>query len=215
MKWSRAAAQTPLATEPSLSSLLQRIDDACDKIRARIPNCTRLFIKLSSRSAKDSVDKRPDFLLPYLRTRLQDSDGPKDEDGLPISLNSQVVALRKAFLDTMAVSSASGALEQFSFSARIVSDLKRVRLGREALRVASPLLTKFVQAIDFDQWDLHIVVREYSDVPIHGELRGIVCDGKLTGLSQYYTECFFPQLVQNKDAIGKFVQPSLLPVSEY
>jgi hypothetical protein len=48
-------------------------------------------------------------------------------------------------------------------------------------------------------------VREYSDLPIDGELRGIVHEGNLNGLSQYYAECFFPELVSRKDEIARCV----------
>jgi hypothetical protein len=66
-------------------------------------------------------------LIPFLKKRLALAESPKGDDGLPESLNDRIVALRGAFLDSMAVTSAAEALDQFSYSARIVSDLKRVR----------------------------------------------------------------------------------------
>lgn len=128
LQWARNPSATLAPTDaPQLERLRKRIDKACDKIKSKNPNTKKLFIKLSSRSAKDAVDKRPDLLIPHLKKRLTEAPGPKDDQGLPASLNSQIIALRMAFLDSMAVSCASEALEQFSYSARIVSDLKRVR----------------------------------------------------------------------------------------
>lgn len=86
----------------------------------------------------------------------------------------------------MGVSSVDEAIDLFSYSARIISDLKR--------------------AIDLGQWDIHVVVRSFSPVPIEGELRGFVYKGKLRALSQYYAECYFSELVASRDAVAEKVR---------
>lgn len=86
----------------------------------------------------------------------------------------------------MSVASAEEALQLFSASARIIGDLTR------ALNYTG-------------EWSIHIVVREFTDIPLEGELRGIVYKRKLHALSQYYTSCYFPNLVKHKDEVAKHV----------
>jgi hypothetical protein len=38
--------------------------------------------------------------------------------------------------------------------------------------------------------DVQIIVREWVDLPIEAELRGFVCGGKLTALTQYVSFTF-------------------------
>jgi hypothetical protein len=86
----------------------------------------------------------------------------------------------------MGVTNVDEAIDLFSYSARIISDIKR--------------------AIDLDKWDIHVVVRSFSSVPIEGELRGFVHNGRLRALSQYYSECHFPKLVSEKEEVAKKVK---------
>lgn len=75
------------------------------------------FLKLSSRSPKDAVDKLPNKLIPILKRELQNH--PNDPSG-------QFVAIRQAFMSMLQVNSAEEGLDLFSYSSRIVSDLRRV-----------------------------------------------------------------------------------------
>jgi len=83
-------------------------------------------------------------------------------------------------------------------------------------------------------WDLNIIVREWTDFDVSLEFRGgntlhtlslllilvifcflsgFVCDGSLNALSQYYYDCFFPQLQEHADKIQSrfvFKYPHLL-----
>ena len=79
----------------------------------------KAFAKLSTRSPKDAVDKLPQKLIEILRKELEKY--PKTNQG-------EFVAFRQALMEGMAVSSADQLLELFSFSSRIISDLKRVFL---------------------------------------------------------------------------------------
>jgi len=93
----------------------------------------KLFIKLSTRSAKDAVDKNPEKLLEMLKKTL-----------LPgATLNDQLIAVRKfdlllpwlplaynsnyrAFISLMGQSTVEESLGFLNNSARIISDIKRV-----------------------------------------------------------------------------------------
>ena len=55
-------------------------------------------------------------------------------------------------------------------------------------------------------WDLQLVVREFHDIPLAGELRAFVYQGQLTALTQYYTNCFFSSLMQHKEQVAQTVQ---------
>lgn len=106
----------------------------------------------------------------------------------------------------MSVASAEEALQLFSASARIIGDLTRVRntwinLIKLIVRTCTNII---FQALNYTgEWSIHIVVREFTDIPLEGELRGIVYKKKLHALSQYYTSCYFPNLVKHKDEVAK------------
>jgi hypothetical protein len=55
-------------------------------------------------------------------------------------------------------------------------------------------------------WELNLVIRQWVDFDIAYELRGFVCDNRLTALSQYYYDCYFDVVSQQKDLIASSVQ---------
>ncbi len=55
-------------------------------------------------------------------------------------------------------------------------------------------------------WELKLVIRQWVDFDIAYELRGFVCNNRLTALSQYYYDCYFDVMVQQKELIAKSVQ---------
>jgi len=55
-------------------------------------------------------------------------------------------------------------------------------------------------------WELKLVIRQWVDFDIAYELRGFVCNNQFTALSQYYYDCYFDVLVQQKDLIVASVQ---------
>ena len=75
------------------------------------------FVRLSTRSPKDAVDKPPlaDKLNKLLDIQL---NGAKDA-------NDHIIAVRRAFFKCMKVTSVEEALLLISFSSRTISDLKR------------------------------------------------------------------------------------------
>ena len=76
------------------------------------------FVKLASRSPKDAADKLPHVIIPILQDQLA---------RFPSSSNGEFLAMRYALLLAMRCTCAQDAFQLFSYSARIMSDLKRVR----------------------------------------------------------------------------------------
>lgn len=55
-------------------------------------------------------------------------------------------------------------------------------------------------------WELKLVIRQWVDFDIAYELRGFVCNNQFTALSQYYYDCYFDVVAQQKDLIAASVQ---------
>jgi len=80
-------------------------------------------------------------------------------------------------------------MELLSFSARTISDIKR------AVEILPP-----------EKWNLKLVVREFVQIPIEMEFRGFVYKGQLNAVSQYYSDCFFSNLLEKKTIITQRIQ---------
>lgn len=128
------------------------------------------FVRFSTRSPKDAVDKNPKRLEKFLVKNLPDNDDDPNE---------LMIALKRSFFQYMRVFSAEEAMELLSHSARCVSDVKRALEHQ-------------------DNWCLQLVVREFVDFDISQEFRAFCYNGKLTAVSQYYTECVFPNLKERQ-----------------
>ncbi|OHS93948.1 hypothetical protein TRFO_39856 [Tritrichomonas foetus] len=165
-------------------SLKDNVAKAISDIRKNVKNPkSRIFVKLSSRSPKDAVWQDKQRILPILKEQF--SHHHKDD------LNAKMISLRRSFLKASAVNSADEAFELMKWSSRIISDLKI-----------------FLTASENSEWfDIKIVVRQFiEDLDVSNEFRGFVKDGKLTALSQYQTECYFPEIAKNADKIANNVK---------
>jgi hypothetical protein len=111
---SKVLRDAPLTVEEKeyIQSLTTRLNEA-------ITTYGKAFAKLSSRSPKDAVDKLPHKIVPILKKEL--SQHPQTPAG-------EFVAFRQALMEGMAVTSAEEVFELFSYSARIVSDIKRASI---------------------------------------------------------------------------------------
>ncbi|KAJ3447995.1 cell division cycle protein 123 [Anaeramoeba flamelloides] len=165
----------------NMKSLTKRMEKAFKSIGGE-----KFFVKLNSRSAKDAVDKVPNRLQPLLEKQLEIVKQKR-------SLSTDLVALRRSMFESMSISSCKEALDVFSYSYRIVSDLKR--------------------SLTFeDLYDQQIIVRQFLDWDIKYEFRGWVTNGKLNALSQYYSNCFFDygeEINAIKEKITNFVDQNL------
>lgn len=151
-----------------------------------------VFVRLSTRSPKDAIDKLPDkaisAMAEHARAMLA-ARGSRQDVGM-LDDNDKLIIARRAFFQCMRVHSAQEALELIMNSSRAISDLKR------ALDYADKI-----------PYCMKLIVREFVDLPLHGEFRGFVCNGQLTALSQYYTDCFFSELQGRESQIVACVHP--------
>eukprot|EP01089_Gocevia_fonbrunei_P021003 TRINITY_DN7976_c0_g1_i1.p1 TRINITY_DN7976_c0_g1~~TRINITY_DN7976_c0_g1_i1.p1 ORF type:complete len:267 (+),score=35.49 TRINITY_DN7976_c0_g1_i1:240-1040(+) len=149
------------------------------------------FVRLSTRSPKDAVDKYPALLHPILQVTLKEQaeiDNVKIQD---LEENSKLIAIRRAFFRIMKVSNAEEIFNLMMYSARIISDLKRA------------LDYKDLKTLD---WNLKFIIREFVDIPIEYELRAFVYKNQLVALTQYYADTFFQDLWDNQETIKQCVQ---------
>eukprot|EP01102_Stenamoeba_stenopodia_P011683 TRINITY_DN3610_c0_g1_i1.p1 TRINITY_DN3610_c0_g1~~TRINITY_DN3610_c0_g1_i1.p1 ORF type:complete len:320 (+),score=67.86 TRINITY_DN3610_c0_g1_i1:55-1014(+) len=180
-----AGKQLSLEQHKAFDGLLERLDAAIK----RFPSA---FVKLSTRSPKDSVDKDPQRLLPILAKHL------KTAEQTP---NGTLLALRRSFLEVMAVKDAKEALSILQLSARIISDIRR--------------------GLEHSNWDLHWVVREYRSLPVDSEFKGFVYNKQLNALTQYDSQAFYNELPGKIDRIAMQIQEfhnkvkDVIPMSAY
>lgn len=58
-------------------------------------------------------------------------------------------------------------------------------------------------------WQVHIVIREWDDYVVcnpQGEFRCFVHNNRLNAVTQYYSFCVFPEVVERKDELKKCLQ---------
>jgi hypothetical protein len=174
-EWNRGAALDS-SQQRHIDALKTRLETAIQHF-VRTSPAHAAFVRLSTRSPKDAVDKVPG-LIPILREQLQQEKRKCEEAGdREYGGNERLVGLRRAFMRVMAVTNADEALQLIMYSSRAISDIKR--------------------ALDFadkSSWNLKLIVREFVEIPIEGEFRGFVYNNKLNALSQYYADCFFPEI---------------------
>ena len=159
-----------------LDSLSSRIDTAIEEWKGaeedQKENEVYVFAKLSSRSAKDAMDKR----LQSLFDEYCKDEQVKDD-------NDRLFALIKAATHCLKVSSAKEILSMFVDSERIRFDLA------SALKYKKE---KFAQ---------NVVLRKWIPIDVDMEFRGFVFNNSLNALSQYNHFIFFERLVQKKDIL--------------
>lgn len=135
----------------------------------------RVFVKLSTRSPKDS----PVILSKAAKTYKQ-RGGTEIPD-----LLQRVTLLAQAVQESFSVRSGREAVELLLTSERVVEDLEYA-----------------LQAPHFEKLGLHIVIREWEGaVPISNEFRGIVWDCKMNALGQYFHPLVFPDTLKQKEQI--------------
>eukprot|EP01130_Rhizamoeba_saxonica_P011128 TRINITY_DN460_c0_g1_i2.p1 TRINITY_DN460_c0_g1~~TRINITY_DN460_c0_g1_i2.p1 ORF type:complete len:266 (+),score=54.56 TRINITY_DN460_c0_g1_i2:190-987(+) len=155
------------------------------------------FIRLSSRSPKDAVDKVPSIIVPLIKAELEFIANDLGCTIHDLDFDSQLFALRRAFFEAMKVTSIDRALDLIAFSSRTISDLKRALDYR-----------------DLVPWNLKVVIREFVPMPIDGEYRGFVYNNQLNAVSQYYADSYFPSIKQEEKSIVDNIKKFFLVVRD-
>jgi len=164
--------------------LKSRLDQ---KIKTISKNGQGAFVRLSTRSPKDACDKIPERVIPLIVSKLRNASIPDEKSNE--TTNMKLIVLRTAFFECLRFQTGEEAMDVMSLSSRIVSDIVRA-----------------IDNLDKSPWNLKLIIREFVDIPISGELRGFVFKGELTVLSQYYCDVYFDELTTNKATIQSKVQ---------
>lgn len=135
-----------------------------------------LFVKTSSRSAKDAPLAQERFKEMYLDLLSKETEGAERNE------NIKVMCLLKAAFMAMRVRSSSEVMDMMMRSERIHQDLTLALEFRE----------KFCE---------NFVVRTFVDIDVDMEFRGFVFQGVLTAVSQYNYLIFSPKLVEQKEIL--------------
>ena len=61
-----------------------------------------------------------------------------------------------------------------------------------------------------ETWNLQLVIRAFSMIPLEGEFRGFVFQKQLNAVTQYYTDCYFEPLANQAKDIGDRIQVEAL-----
>lgn len=142
-----------------------------------------MFVKTSSRSAKDSPLASNKFKQLYTQFLRQ-----LNRAGERRSENEQIECLLRAAFQCMRVQTAAEAIDMFIRSERIYQDM---------------LLCIAMSPHRFRE---NLVIREFRNIDVDMEFRAFVFDGQLTALSQYNYLLHSERLCQNKQAIGQLVR---------
>jgi len=132
------------------------------------------FVKLSTRSPKDSP-----------RILAKASAEFRDRDALALPLNERARLLAELVQRHFCIGSGREAVELLTSSDRVREDLEYA-----------------LEAPSYDELGLHIVLRRWDGpIPIANEFRGIVWEGQLNAVGQYYHPLVFPELHSQMGAI--------------
>lgn len=163
--------------------LIQTIEDRLQKVMNNflITESDYVFVKTSSRSAKDAPMAQKNFKEMYQEFLLQEPEEAR------MTENSQIICLLKAAFRAMRLRSASQVMEMTMRSERIYQDM--------------------LLALEFkDTFHENFVVRLFVDIDVDMEFRGFVFNGSLVALSQYnYLICSHP-LIDKKEELQEKIQ---------
>ncbi len=115
------------------------------------------------------------------------SGGSGSGGGCTASDNDKLIAINRAHIHALRVTTADEVMNTFLASERIYEDLQ----------LASEHPAK---------WSQKFVLRQWIDIPIEYEFRGFVYNNELTALSQYYHFCYFPEIAHKKSLIQQKIK---------
>ncbi|KAJ6254512.1 cell division cycle protein [Anaeramoeba flamelloides] len=146
----------------SIQKVIERVKEDSDGV----------FIKSSSRSAKDSVIYETKFKDNYRTNFLK----------LENNENNKLISLLITGMALLKTKDAYQMLQLWTQSERIYQDMI--------------VATKFP-----DRFNEHFAVRKWQDMEVDMEFRAFVYDGHLTAISQYNHFCYFPRLLEMKEKL--------------
>ncbi|KAJ5071465.1 cell division cycle protein [Anaeramoeba ignava] len=140
-----------------------------------------IFMKMSSRSAKDAIEFHPNFPIFY-KNQLLDLKKPFKD----ISENEKLFALIEASKNCLKVKNADDIIFLVTHSDRIWMDMS-------------------IALENIDIFNESFVLRTWFDIDADLEFRGYVFNNNLNALSQYFQYFSSPRLVEQKEEIQKII----------
>lgn len=161
-----AAKMNPatLEAEPVLEQAAARLQDALDM---HFADGRGAFVRISTRSPKDTPHARARALA-FIDETYPAGSG---------TMNDLVCALIRCSVEACHVHTGTQAMQLLLSSERIFLDCERA-----LQQTAGPAGREL---------NLNFVLREYRDIPLHGEWRVFVCRHRVTCISQYFYQAFF------------------------
>ena len=160
-----------------LTTLISTIDSTLTLPPFSSHSTPSVFAKLSSRSPKDSKVCEKKALTSIISTL---SSTPPQE----LDPNTIFAVVMEAGIAALECTTGEEVVEMMISSDRVCSDDIPLALEHAA-----------------SSWSQHLVLRSWVSLPPWSELRGFVCNGVLTGLSQYFVGVVFPELIDKKDQV--------------
>ncbi|CAF0885636.1 unnamed protein product [Didymodactylos carnosus] len=170
-----------------LNGICLRLDNSVNEFKQSFTN--GLFVKTSSRSAKDAPVYQKKFMDSY---KQELSKYSVEEQKIE---NNQIICLLTAAFNGLKVNNVDDILNQFVCSERIYQDML---LATEAYDRR--------KSVDVNlEFRENFVLRPFIQIDVDMEYRGFVYDYKLTALSQYNYLLYSKRLNENKEKIEKFI----------
>jgi len=163
--------ETPGHLQAKIAAMTTKLQATMDKF------ADGAFVKLSSRSAKDSAVSSDRTKRIFIEL-LANVEKP--------TLNDKLAAINRAHILALQLKDAKEVITMFLSSERINSDLK--------LALEYP-----------NNWTQDFVVRKFVGIPIEYEFRGFVVNNILRAMCQYYHWIYFPTLVENKEKLNSII----------
>ncbi|KAJ3440915.1 cell division cycle protein 123 [Anaeramoeba flamelloides] len=166
-------------THEKLLGMKEKINKTILQVKGAKEN--GVFVKLSSRSPKDSVHTVPDYKERYtsnLKEFLSKSNLTKPDENL------KLMAIVQTSKDSMKVRNAEEAIHLLTHSKRILMDLTI------ALKQEQEVIENFV-------------FREWQEIDVDMEFRGFVYNSNLNAVSQYFQYFSSPLLVEKKEEVSE------------
>lgn len=204
-KEAREASGVAAALPEELQALASRIDATMEK--RGWGGGSGAFVKLSTRSAKDSTIAF-DTAAALYKERLQEAE--ERAAGAVVDLNSRLRLLCEAMGASLKVESGEEAVLHMLHSERVWEDLTYALSGQLADDTTAAALpadadesaaapggtpggAPGVAAVHFRE-RISVVVRGWSELPLWSEFRGFVWGGKLNAVAQYFHPIRFAEL---------------------
>jgi hypothetical protein len=174
-------SEGPFEVPLDLFDLVQRIDKTKSDI---FPNTERVFVKLSTRSPKDSKTVLRKASLKYherFASSVEENvSSPETQD------NARLVAMCEEMVQAAAVSNGQEAVTILCDSWRVAEDLMYAyEEGKDAVA-------------------LSLVIREWNPrITPQCEFRGFVWDRRLTCIGQYWHSLYLPELESIKEQVAR------------